>query len=190
VYDYVLEGRRFEQGGEFRAVVTGQGYAPGDPRRGLGGFTFDHDAADAVDPARLRDPDASGTIHVEHDLRGLRSDLRGGYTIDATAHPTAKAGDFVVSLERFDGGGGTVEIVSKGDIDHEASKSALEDLSLKSKWNAAGAGRADVTVQNGDIPPSVGTLTMTECWGTTFKQVYYTDSAGIAETSGDLSACP
>lgn len=189
VYAYVLEGRRVGVG-EYRAVITGEGYAPGDARRGLGSFTFDHDAADAIDPARLRDPDASGTIKVEHDLRGLRGDLKGAYTIDAVAHPTAKAGDFSVSLERLDGGGGTVDIVSKGDIDDDKAKAALEDITMKSRWNAVGAGRADVTVQNGDIPASIGILSMTECWGTTFKQVYYTDSAGIFATSGDEAACP
>lgn len=189
VYTYVLEGRRAGEG-EYRAVISGQGYAPGDARRGLGEFTFDNDAADAVDPARLRDADASGTVRVSHDLRALKADLDGGYTIDVEAHGTVKKGDYTVKLVRLAGGGGTVDISSQGDIDEEPSKSAFEDLTMKSKWNATGAGRADVTVQNGDIPASIGTLTMTECWGTTFKQVYYTDSAGLLATSGDEAACP
>jgi hypothetical protein len=189
-YDYVLEGRTASEGGEYRAVISGRGYAPGDSRRGLGNFVIDNDAADAIDPARLKSPDSSGTLAVDHDLRALRSNLDAAYHISVKARPTANDEQYDIELDRLDGGGGTVEITSKGDVDDEPAKAALENISMKSRWIASGAGRADVTVEGGDVPPSLGTITMSECWGESFKEVYYTDSANLAPTSGDEAACP
>ena len=189
LYSYVLEGRRVGQE-SYRAVVTGQGYPRGDARRGLGSFVVDHDAADAIDPARLRGADESGTTRVDHDLRSLREDLRGAYTIGVEGRPTATAGRFDVALTRLDGGGGTVDIVSKGDIDADPAKRAFEDLTMRSRWVTSGAGRADVTVSRGDVPASVGTVVVTECWSPNFQQSYYTDSAGLAPTTGEEALCP
>jgi hypothetical protein len=188
-YDYVLEGRTAGQG-EYRAVISGRGYAPGDSRRGLGNFVIDNDAADAIDPARLKSPDSSGTLSVDHDLRAVRTNLDAAYHISVKARPTATEEDYDIELDRLDGGGGTVEIASKSDIDHEPAKAALENVSMKSRWIASGAGRADVTVEGGDLPASIGSITMSECWAESFKEVYYTDSANLAPTSGDEAACP
>jgi hypothetical protein len=64
---------------------------------------------------------------------------------------------------------------------------ALETLTLRSRWLDNGSGRADARIAGGDL----GALqaTASECWDTMFRRVFYTDSAGFASTEGLQTSC-
>jgi hypothetical protein len=75
-------------------------------------------------------------------------------------------------------------------VDIDDSKMAkLEDVTVNSRWNASGAGRADITISGGDLPASTPEVDAEECWGTDFTQSYYDDSVGFAPMAGVASAC-
>jgi hypothetical protein len=74
------------------------------------------------------------------------------------------------------------------DID-ETKLTAPEDVHILSRWQADGAGRADITIAGGDLPATIDVVEAVECWGTDFSRVYYDDSVDFAPTEGDATAC-
>ena len=62
-----------------------------------------------------------------------------------------------------------------------------ENVDEKSRWDASGAGRADVKMSGGDFGST--TVMASQCWGSTFAQVYYTDNVDYQPTAGSASAC-
>src|SRR5262249_60297435 len=82
-------------------------------------------------------------------------------------------------------GGGTVSLTTKGDVDAVNGKGILEDVVIKSRWIASGAGRGDAKISGGDL---TGTLTGTQCWGASFAATYATDTADN-KTVGDATSC-
>jgi hypothetical protein len=189
-YDYVLEGRPKESRSDqdYRAVLTGVGYAQGDPKHGDGSFSIDLDVARALDPvAHAND---SGKVTVVHDLPPtVTTELAPlPRTIEVKLLPSDSAAHLdILSIARVDHTG-TIIVDGLADVD-ESKNTALEDVTVASQWNALGAGRADVTLAGGDVPAALSPVTLVECWDTQFKQSYYKDSAGIAATAGDISAC-
>ena len=63
---------------------------------------------------------------------------------------------------------------------------ALENLTVRSRWQRTGLGRADLRIAGGDAGAGA---TASECWDTQFKETFYTDSGGFKPTAGDVSAC-
>lgn len=65
---------------------------------------------------------------------------------------------------------------------------ALEAGQVGSRWNAAGAGRADAEVHGGDS--GAGGL-LTECWDASFARVFLRGMGGDGSvtTEGEESAC-
>jgi hypothetical protein len=60
---------------------------------------------------------------------------------------------------------------------------------MHSRWDEAGAGRADTDVSGGDLPATIPSVHATECWDARFERVYYTDTASTQPTTGALTAC-
>ena len=189
-YSYVLEGRpkTSTSDPDYRTVLSGVGYAKGDAKHGDGTFTINLDTARALDP--VAHPTDSGTITVEHDLpatitseiaplpRILRVSLLPGNTAAYLD---------ILSIAREDQTGSLI-VDGLADTD-ESKQTALEDVTVKSEWNALGEGRSDVSLSGGDVPAALSPVTLVECWDQQFKQSYYKDSAGIATLVGDPSAC-
>jgi hypothetical protein len=73
-----------------------------------------------------------------------------------------------------------------GDIDEDGS--AWEDARIRSRWQADGAGRADVTATGGDLGTS--SASFSQCWNTQFRTVYedFTVLSGGA-AAGDEGLC-
>jgi len=189
-YDYVLEGRPKESSSDqdYKTVLSGFGYSKQDPKHGDGQFMVDLDAARALDP--VAHPDESGTVTVIHDLPPTVTEVWAPLPreIQVTLAPSVTHEHLdIVSVAREDNTG---VIIIDGAADVDASKTtALEDVTVASQWNSAGAGRSDVTLAGGDVPASVSPVTLVECWDTRFKQSYYKDTAGIAAQAGDINAC-
>lgn len=178
-YEYKLSGRsKTEANAQFEVVIDG--FA--DPRmgdlKGNGRFLLDFDASRRVNPIDS-DPNARGTVTVQYDLAARRLDL----TIDSTN----EAGEPILAdyayNETLDGGGDMVFNVT-GDA---GGTTAKEQITLRSRWQSNGAGRADARLTGGDLaaPGAIAS----ECWSTMFKRVYYTDNVNFEPTEGNVSDC-
>ena len=63
---------------------------------------------------------------------------------------------------------------------------AQEHITLRSRWESNGAGRADARMAGGDL--QTGAIA-SGCWDTSFRRTYYTDSVNFAPTEGAVSGC-
>jgi hypothetical protein len=188
-YDYVLEGRpkTSASDADYQAVLTGHGYGKPHPLHGQGTFSIDLNVAKALDP--YKHPDDSGSVAVVYELPHDFSDDLGALprTITATVTPQGEAHYSVESVANLDHTG-SIRVAAHVDID-DSKMTKLEDVTVHSRWNQSGAGRADITITGGDLPASTPVVNAVECWGTDFTESYYKDSVGFAPTAGDPNAC-
>jgi hypothetical protein len=186
-FRYVLDGQR-KSGGDFVTVLDGDGYSRASDSHGDGQFTLDLGKAKILDPSRhLND---SGTVTIVHELPsdiGRRHDALPR-TIVATIAPEGEASLSITSNAHEDHTG-ELDVTAHVDID-DAHDTALEDVTVTSRWQPTGAGRSDIGISGGDLPAAgFEGVTATECWGTDFSRVYYVDSAGFKPTEGDAAEC-
>jgi hypothetical protein len=178
-YDYELDGRpkAATSDADFQAILKGHGYDHTSAQYQTGTFTLDRDVAKALDPARNKD---TGPLVVTYDLHALPASIHAVVTPQAP-DPSA---DALVTREAD--GGGTVTLQTQSDIDASNGKNIKEDVEIKSRWAANGAGRGDAKVSGGDLGAAV---TATQCWGTTFALVYASDSLNASSAVGTASDC-
>lgn len=174
-YDYVLEGQS-RTGGEWLTVLRGHGYGRSRSEHKTGWFEADNDAYRKLDPTRGRD---EGSTKVTFDL------TRPPATIAVELRPTREKGWVDLKVTHDDGGAGSVEITGLADVD-PSKTTKLEDVHLVSRWTSNGSGRADVILENGDLPRVVEA---SECWSTSFARVYYEDTVDFEPASGDEKSC-
>jgi hypothetical protein len=189
-YEYVLDGRpkTSESDADYRVVLKGDGWGRLSEHHGDGTFMLDLDAAKALDP--MEHPNDSGVVTIVHDLpRDITSNAFAlPRTITADLRPSATPEWLTITSTANQDGTGRLDI--DGYVDTDASHATLiEDVGVVSRWRADGAGRADIVLSGGDVPASYGSITASECWGTDFTRVYYSDSASFAPTEGSATAC-
>ncbi len=188
-YDYFLEGRpkTSTSDDDYVVVLTGKGYGARSDKHGDGYFLVDLDAAGELDP--LKHQNDSGTVKITHDLPHDIGTRLGALPriIKAEIDPAGEPWLTITSTANEDNTG-QLEVGAFVDID-ESKATAPEDVDILSRWQATGAGRADITIANGDVPVSLGIVEAVECWGTDFTRVYYGDSVDFAPTEGDMTAC-
>jgi hypothetical protein len=192
-YDYVLEGRpkASTSDNDYRAVLKGHGYGKRNAKHGEGEFTIDLDAARALDPFAHQND--SGTVHVVHHLPhdfAVGDALPRSIVAAVVPDPAVNPESFTVTSNANEDGTGSLHVVANADID-DTKLTQLEDVVIDSRWQADGAGRADILISGGDIPADPGPVTVSavECWGTSFARSYYADSLSLAPTEGEASAC-
>jgi hypothetical protein len=177
-FAYTLSGRsKAETTARFEAVIDGTADPRAGELKGSGEFLIDFDAARRINP--VDGGDAKGSIDASYDLAARHLDLVLASS-DALGQPVAASYAY---NEAADGGGDMVFDIH-GDVDGGA---ALESLTLRSRWLATGAGRADARIAGGDLGGVKATAS--ECWSTAFKRVFYTDSIGFTPTEGAETAC-
>ncbi|GHG82707.1 hypothetical protein [Comamonas sp. JC664] len=192
-YTWVLEGKgKNEADSAFVAFLSGSHTASVDANGervrggyGAGEFLIDWDKAqtlpgvtrDDVGTAEIRyaRAHASAEASVEADFRQVRDEERPGSRVDA-----------VYRFQQEAGAGGTLDFAIRKNIDTDPLRSALENLSIKSRWEATGAGRSDIKVSGGDL---FGEATLSECWDSNFLSAYFTVSVNPALGYGAVSAC-
>ncbi|HET9953394.1 MAG TPA: hypothetical protein VFQ61_02760 [Polyangiaceae bacterium] len=191
-YKYRLEGRpkTSTADADYLVLLEGKGYSEADERHGDGEFRFHPDNARTLDPSdpASHDGDAErwDALTVSYDLPRDPSTGAVPYTI--YAHLSGSAPDIEVTSKATNVQGGSLVVVTQGDVD-EAKNTQLEDIVVESEWIATGAGRSDILISGGDLPKDPSSVQATECWGTDFARVYYTDSVSFEPTEGDASAC-
>ncbi|HUU00722.1 MAG TPA: hypothetical protein VM425_04700 [Myxococcota bacterium] len=73
------------------------------------------------------------------------------------------------------------------DAGENPDRPALEQVTVKVRWNSGGAGRADSRWSGGDLGAAV--IDIHECWNEDKNRVYYEDSYNMAPTEGNPADC-
>ena len=173
-YDYVLSGENAATQGSFLPVISGTAYPGPDRYHGNGTLTLDFDAGKKLNPAS----NDSGKLDVTYDNRT-------GVSIGATV-TNAKNGNPanpypMNAVYRFDGtngSGGVMQVAFE-------NLTTTEQFSIRTRWNATGAGRSDAqyVAAGGGL-----TVETSQCWdgAPTFPATY--DGAQVPAT-GDAALC-
>lgn len=174
-YAYVLAAQPGSQpGAGFVTLLSGVAYPGADRDHGHGTFTMDFDAEAMLDHGVLWEQEDFGELSVAYDNRtALSIDVTFlGAQSDDPADPV-----FMNAVYAFDdtGAGGELQIA------FETVEASPRNLSLRTRWNATGAGRGDAEYAEGPW-----TYQASECWAgaPTFALVY--DSEPVY---GDAGAC-
>ena len=177
-YDYVFVGRnKTVANSQFETVLNGHADPTAGELQGNGNFTLDLDASKRVDP--IDNANNKGAIAAHYDLAKKSLALHIISTDDNNAPVVA---DYAYQ-EGVDGSGDMTF-----DIQGNAGGTALnEDMTVRSRWTADGAGRGDARVAGGDL--GTAQAIASECWGTNFRRSYYTDNASFQPTEGDAASC-
>lgn len=178
-YEYRLSGRsKTQPGAQFEVVIDGTADPRAGDNKGSGEFAVDFDASKRVNP--IDSGDAKGSMHVNYDLSKGHLDLTLMST-DALGKPVFAS----YAYNALAGGAGDMVFDVSGNL---GGGPALETITLRSRWQGTGAGRADARIAGGDLGPI--TATASECWDTSFRRVFYTDSVPfLGATEGDVKAC-
>jgi hypothetical protein len=181
-YQYKLSGRSKTATGDFTVIIDGNADTRKGDLQGSGSFLVDFDAGRRVNP--IDAGDERGTVGATYDLAARHLDL-DITTVDDRGNPVTA---FYAYNETAEGGGDMVFDV-EGDA---GGGSALEEITLRSRWLRDGAGRADARIVGGDImgDGTPGQVTASECWaGGTFTRTYYEDSISARPIEGDIGSC-
>lgn len=178
-YDYTLSGRsKTITASTFEMLISGTANPTADETKGNGTLFLDFDAMKRVDP--IDNPTAKGTVAANYDLAARHLDLHIETTDDVTNAPTQA--DYAYG-EGADGSGDMTF-----DVHANAGGTALnEEMTVRSRWTAQGAGRGDARVAGGDLGSAQAIAS--ECWGQDFRRSYYTDNASFEPTEGDAAQC-
>jgi hypothetical protein len=187
-YDWAFDGRsKIGAGTDFETVISGNAVPGAEPHHGSGTFLIDFDAAERVNPV---DNDNRGSVEIAYDLEnrdGTPATLTMAIdSVQADETGTEQPVHFDYHYAENADQSGNLVFGIHGDLD-ENGGTKFEDATIRSRWNANGAGRADVEASGGDL----GTLNVTasECWSESFLRVYYSDSQEWQPTEGDPNDC-
>ena len=180
----------------FVTILSGTHTRAGDARGrnienyGSGTFTVDWDMAqtlpdhgNAVGVATFTysrtAPGAVTTIDV--DFKGIKDDA-----------PSTELYNAVYKYTATPGAGGELKYGAKRDFypDPHPSGSALEDFTIHSRWMETGTGRTDYPLSGGDVAAAgVASVTVSECWDTSFLSTYRNVSYDPTLDWGDAASC-
>ncbi|AKJ03451.1 hypothetical protein ATI61_11581 [Archangium gephyra] len=184
-FTYTLEAKpKGSADSEYAAIITGSHTVAVDEDGkaikgyGEGRFDIDYDKAARLpsqDSKRGRvsfhyaRPNPTAAVTVDVDLKE--------FVNDATVPNTA-----AYRYSQVPGGEGAFEFATDSNIHwFDPTKVALERWTIKSRWLATGAGRADVRATGGDLASPV---TLNECWDTNFRSTFLDGSASWQERWG------
>ena len=178
-YDYVFAGHaKSDTTATFLPLITG--HASATPVNGLGSgmFLLDFDNARTVDP--IDNANNKGQIDASYDLAAMTLNLTI-MTTDANGNPAS--GQY--AYQQAANGGGDMTFSVQASLDGNAA--AQEDVVVRSRWLSTGAGRSDARISGGDLGSAQAIAS--ECWDTSFLEVYYTDNVNYQATVGNAAQC-
>ena len=179
-YSYVLEARgKTEADSAFRVVLSGSHLVTGKDL-GSGTFLLDWDKL-----ATLPEHDDNvGTAEYSYSRTSATAEVK----IDAVFkqvldRDSKKLLDVDYKYVANPGKGGNFEFKMVKDL---AVGAALENSSVKSRWEETGAGRSDVKVNGGNLTSEA---TFSECWDSNFASRYLVASFAPTGGWGAENAC-
>ncbi|MBX5483762.1 MAG: hypothetical protein IRZ16_18210 [Myxococcaceae bacterium] len=171
-YNYKLEGKPKTAGDSAYVTVLSGTHTPALDQNGnaiegfgAGTFTLDWDAAKTLPEhdnnvgkavVQYSRPDATSDVTITVGFNQVRDDATGNL-VDAN-----------YTYAKHPGQGGSFEFSTNKNLD-EAHSALIEHLTIKSRWNPDGAGRADVKATGGDLTSEA---TANECWDSNFNSQY------------------
>lgn len=169
-YDYQLMARTAGGSGAFEALLSGTSIlgADGEPTKGK--LTIDFEADERVSPGHRLE---TGKIAIDYDLalrtRSVEVTSRQGTSTSTVRHAYKGAAD---------GAGELLFVVSRD----------AASVSIRSRWQAGGAGRGDARITSGEIgQPEV---TESQCWDNQYKLTYSVTQVGtIVDSEGSAASC-
>jgi len=177
-YDYQLSGRnKTVASSSFEVVIDG--HADTTPGEGLGNgdFKLDFDAGKRVNP--IDSGDAKGNIVVQYDLAARHLDMIA-MAPDANGNPAM----FEYAYNKALDGGGDMVFNVTADV---GTTALPENMVIRSRWQADGAGRGDARLSGGDLGTIQGIAS--ECWSPLFRRTFYTDNVNWQPTEGNVQDC-
>lgn len=176
-FEYQLSGRsKIEPGAGFEVVIDGVADPRAGQLQGNGRFLLDFEASRRVNP--IDAGDARGEMTATYDLAARHLTIALD-SVNELGEPVAA--DYAYN-ETADGGGDMVLTLEA----NAGGTAAQEHITLRSRWLASGAGRGDARLAGGDLDAGA---TASECWSTSFRRVFYTDSVAFQPTEGDEADC-
>jgi hypothetical protein len=183
-FTYLLEAKaKTDPDTAFLTILSGEHLSTGKVT-GHGTFVLDMDAAQKLPE---HDPNAKGkaAYTYSHDSLDAPLDVQADFT-QVLDKNSMRLIDATYKYTSNDQTGGSLEFQFQGDVQNNGS--ALENMTLNSRWDRSGAGRSDVKVAGGDIPAGQE-ATATECWDSNFASRYLQASFDPSLDYGDVSAC-
>ncbi len=143
-----------------------------------GQFAIDYTTAASMDPA-IRE---TGMWAVEYSY-----DEAGVAAVVFADDYGAVGGELIDAAYAYDqtyDGAGELDLAWLADV----NGTGVEEIhALRTRWEASGDGRSDAILTGGDL--GVDAVYASECWGADFETAYWTDTIGLYEPVGDVSAC-
>jgi hypothetical protein len=189
-YSYELDGKaKTAPDSAFLALITGESVASVDgegnpiPGFGTGSFTMNWDNSSQlpqndgnVGTAAFQYSRTSTTAQASVEVTFTNvKDQSSGQLINANYSYVANPGQ-----------GGVFQFSEVQDF--IGGPNGSEHLDVESRWQESGAGRSDVKLTGGDVPPP-GPATLSECWDTSFASQYLDASWDAALDYGQESVC-
>ena len=183
-YDYALEAKPKDADDSAYVKLIFGHHVPGATElEGQGTFTVDWDAAQTL-PEKSKEIGKANFSYARNAALDVTVGVQFKQVRD---EETSQLIDADYAFAQATGGDGSFEFVIHKDMtDLPSNTAAIERMAVMSRWHNDGAGRCDVKVSEGDI---VTPVTLSECWGPTFLETYYSDSLGMAAVQGEESAC-
>jgi hypothetical protein len=173
VFEYTLDAKpKDAPDSQFAHVLTGEHeVAISDEGRPMRGFGEGHFTLQWDNVTRLSNqPSKRGTAEFRYSRNSPTDEVKVDvdfeeFVGDATAPTTA-----LYRYAQVPGGKGSFQFAVDANVHwFDASRTALERLSIKSRWVESGEGRADVRVSGGDMS---NPETLNECWDSRFRSTY------------------
>ncbi|ATB42849.1 hypothetical protein CYFUS_008328 [Cystobacter fuscus] len=187
-FRYTLEAKaRGAADSEYAAIITGAHTVAVDDKGkaikgyGEGRFDIDYDKA-----ARLPHQDSKkGRISFHYARPNPTAAVTVDVDLEQFVNDAAVPDTAAYRYSQVPGGEGSFEFAVDSNIHwFDLTKIALERWSIKSRWTATGAGRADVRATGGDLASPV---TLNECWDTKFRSTFLDGNVGSQVRWGNES---
>jgi hypothetical protein len=193
-YSYKLEGKaKTAADSEFKVILSGSHTIAVDEQGnrlrnfGSGTLKIDWDAAQTL-PDHGKD---IGTAEITYSRLSaqvqatVEAEFRNVKDKDDERPDARVNADY--RYEETPGAGGEFNFALDKNVDEDPARSAIEHLTIKSRWTQNGAGRADVKLSGGDF--LIATATLSECWDANFNSQYLVFSWVPGFGYGNVSAC-
>lgn len=183
-YDWRLEGRAKSE--ESYLTFAGGTFVPDEQGADLGAgyFQVDFETLRKLNPAE----DGQGVVGYAFEKEAERVNVRVRF------HGPNEQGQIVdagYAFEELADGTGSILFAFPGDLDDgKDGRTAIEDVTIRTRWNKDGSGRADITAINGDL----GNLSAlgVQCWDTRFiathEKIEISDQTLLVSV-GDPASC-
>jgi hypothetical protein len=177
--EYTYEGKgRPRSGGDFTHVISGTHKLTATGSEGS--FTLDYEGMQ-----KLAEPPGTVGKAVVNYTRTRAGDLTLEINFVQTGAPNSTVRtDSKYTFSQVENGEGHLEFVVNSN--YVTTTAAEERLSIMSRWNWDGSGRADIIGSKGDLAAPVQ---FTECWDTSHDRTYYNDTLQLFPTEGKDSDC-